>query len=220
MTISLKYFRTKHTPWSKGATKDDERVDSVDHFIGKELIVSEKLDGENQTWTHKDVFARSHAAQVTHESNVWSKRLHREKHHLIDPELSVYFEYTYAMHSIWYEKMAKEKAYVHIIGVKNDVTGVHWCWDDVIFMATVLELPTVPVLWRGTLSTEKELLALMPGDGKSPSAWGEFREGEVGRLASEFTDPDLSIMKSVRPGHVKTDKHWKRNWKPMHEVFK
>ena len=70
--------------------------------------------------------------------------------------------------SIWYRRMAEEVAYAHIIGVRDDSTGVHKPWDDVVAVAGVvhacvsghtnatqsrvlpcterLELPTVPVL--------------------------------------------------------------------------
>lgn len=235
---SEKYFRTPHTPWSLGSTSDDKRVGSVEHMVGHEVVVTEKIDGENQTWTNTSVFARSHATQVHHASNGWSKMLHAERKHLIDPGLSVFLEYTFALHSIWYGRMAEERAYAHIIGVRDDVTGVHWCWDDVKIMSEVLGLPTVPVLWRGVLSTAVDLEKLMPGDGRQPSVWrgvpikmegrepvaipghgqdSNIREGEVARVTSSFSDPHKSILKSVRPNHVQSDEHWKQNWRPMHE---
>lgn len=239
---SKKYFRTSHTPWSLGTTKDDKRVRSVSHLLGLELVVTEKIDGENQTWTDSAVFARTHDGEVSHPSNGWSKMLHAERRHLIDPGLSVFLEYTFALHSIWYGRMAQERAYAHVFGVRDDTTGMHWGWDDVLLMAGILELPTVPVLFRGVVERADDLKRLMPGDGKSSSAWqgvpirmegrevmlapnitamSNIREGEVARVTSTFADDKVSvaksIVKSVRLGHVQSEDHWKENWRPMHD---
>ena len=44
-----KYPRTAHVPWSPGATEDDVIIDTVDCFAGREVVVTEKMDGENTT---------------------------------------------------------------------------------------------------------------------------------------------------------------------------
>lgn len=41
-----KYPRTPHLPWSGTISDDDKKLDSVKSFIGREVIVTEKLDGE------------------------------------------------------------------------------------------------------------------------------------------------------------------------------
>jgi len=41
-----KYPRTAHLPWSPGADDDDIIIDTVDSFVGKEVVVTEKMDGE------------------------------------------------------------------------------------------------------------------------------------------------------------------------------
>ena len=60
----MKYPRTYHLPFSPGATKDDKRLsgDWFSHYKGKEVVITEKLDGENSCITRYDVFARSHGA--------------------------------------------------------------------------------------------------------------------------------------------------------------
>jgi len=235
MSTSKKYFRTFHVPWTKSTDSDDRILSSVEHFSDREVVITEKLDGENQTWTRDSVYARSHGGPPGHASNNLSKQLWESHRHLIDPGLSVFFEWTYALHSIWYRRMAAEYSYVHIFGVRDDHTGEHWAWEDVEMMAEHLGYPTVPVLWRGTLQDAKMLQVLMTGQG--PSAWtgvpvvmrdrniildpehtadDNVREGEVVRVTSSFTDPDVSIAKVVRPRHVKSNDHWKAHWKPMH----
>ena len=38
----FKYPRTPHLPWTQSLTPDDVRITSVDHFVGKEIVVTEK----------------------------------------------------------------------------------------------------------------------------------------------------------------------------------
>lgn len=46
MNTRYKYPRTYHLSWSPGCINDDKMLDSIDHFIGKEIVVTEKCDGE------------------------------------------------------------------------------------------------------------------------------------------------------------------------------
>ena len=50
----------------------------------------------------------------------------------------------------------------------------------------------------------------------SPRWLGGEREGVVLRLARGFPVAEFSnnVCKSVRPGHVQTEEHWTRNWRP------
>jgi hypothetical protein len=43
----VKYPRTPHAPWSPGRTPDDEVLADLDHLVGREVVVSVKMDGEN-----------------------------------------------------------------------------------------------------------------------------------------------------------------------------
>ena len=42
----VKYPRTLHFPWSNW-TSDDKVLKSIDNFVGKQVVVTEKMDGEN-----------------------------------------------------------------------------------------------------------------------------------------------------------------------------
>ncbi|MEV0787225.1 RNA ligase family protein [Streptomyces sp. NPDC050423] len=41
------YPRTPHLPWSPGAASDDVRLADLAGLTGTEVVVTEKLDGEN-----------------------------------------------------------------------------------------------------------------------------------------------------------------------------
>ena len=55
----VKFSRTFHMPESPGVTSDDKVLKSLDHFIGKEVVITEKADGENTTHTRTKTHARS-----------------------------------------------------------------------------------------------------------------------------------------------------------------
>lgn len=59
MSQKYKYPRTYHVPWSPGTTSDDRLLKSVDQFVGKCVVVTEKMDGENTTMSKDYVHARS-----------------------------------------------------------------------------------------------------------------------------------------------------------------
>ena len=42
-----KYPHTPHVPWSPGTHNDDVKLSSTAHLTGKEVVASEKMDGEN-----------------------------------------------------------------------------------------------------------------------------------------------------------------------------
>ena len=54
----VKYPRTYHLPWSSPSS-DDRVASSLNHFVGQEVVVTEKLDGENTSLYNDYVHARS-----------------------------------------------------------------------------------------------------------------------------------------------------------------
>ena len=67
-----KYNRTYHLPWSPGSTNDDRISDGVESLLGKDIVITEKLDGENCGMTDDGVYARSHATFTT---SPWSREV-------------------------------------------------------------------------------------------------------------------------------------------------
>jgi hypothetical protein len=205
--VSSKYPRSFHLPSSPGGTNDDKRLADVSSLVGPPLVITEKCDGSNLTYTRRSVFSRSHSGPPSHPSFDLAKATHARIGHLLSEGLSLFCEYCYAVHSIAYEALPD---YSLVFGARDDVTGVWWDWDMVATQARDVGLPTVPVLFRGTVGSERELEALVGDLAAAPSALGGQREGVVVRLAGEFTDADFarSLAKWVRKGHVQTDEHW------------
>lgn len=211
--MSAKYPRSLHLPWSPGGTSDDKRLADASPFVGVELLITEKCDGSNLTYTRHRVFSRSHSGPPAHASFDLAKATHARIGHQLSEGLSLFCEYCYAVHSIEYGALPD---YSLVFGARDDETGLWWDWDMVVAQARDVGLPTVPVLFRGAVGSERELEALTMSLASAPSAFGGMREGVVVRRAGEFADEAFgrSLAKWVRKGHVQTDEHW------MHQAIK
>jgi len=97
------------------------------------------------------------------------------------------------------------------------INSFWYSWSDVEDMANILNIPTVPVLWRGSISSENELKSMIDDIMRQPSTFGKEKEGIVMRIADEFAYDDFSkyVCKYVRANHVQTDCHWTKNWKKV-----
>jgi len=205
-----KYGRTYHLPWSPGTTSDDRIAKSVESLLGIDIVVTEKLDGENCGMIDGGVYARSHATFTT---SAWSREvrdLHKQKiENSLGEGVYLFGENMEGIHSIEYLDLT---SYFYIFGVRDN--GIWISWDKVEEYAYLLDLPTAPVLFRGRVETEKELKELTEDLVSQPSALDGNCEGVVVRNAGEFSNENFgtNVMKWVRKGHVKTDTHWTRNW--------
>jgi len=218
--MSNKYPRMPHLPWSPGGTNDDKRLKTVEHFLNKELVITEKMDGSNLCMTRKKIFARSHSGPPTHKSFDLAKSVHASMKGKIDPGISVFGEWCYAVHSIEYDNLPN---YFLVFGTRWDKDvplefdmlqpegPFFWDFRLTRLRAHQLGLPTVPVLWTGKVNTEKELESLTMGLMQAPSVFGNEREGIVVRLERSFSEKDFrkSIAKCVRVDHPKDpNEHW------------
>lgn len=149
--MSTKYPRSFHAPWSPGASSDDKILKSVDSFLNKELICSEKLDGGNVMCNVDGVFARSHNGPPVHSSfDAIKARYANELKWQLAPGLSYFFEYTWAVHSITYDLLPD---YLFLIGIRDDFRNEWYCWDDVETVASEIGVETVPVLGKFSAKT-------------------------------------------------------------------
>lgn len=223
MEDNTKYPRTYHLPFSPGAQKDDRKISTnwdwfASMFKGREVVITEKLDGENSALTREGVYSRSHA-EVTHSPwsvNLWGNfGIHWKVKDAISPKEILYGENLYGIHSIEYEKLS---AYFFLFAVRDDERW--YSWDEVEEFAKLLDIPSAPVLYRGVLKDEHELEVICENSVKTPSFFGSTREGCVVRVADSFPLYECGelafpfhVAKYVRQGHVQTDEHWTRNWK-------
>ena len=205
-----KYNRSMHLPCSPGTTSDDRIAKSVKTLIGKRVVITEKLDGSNTCFIKQGVYGRSHVDFTTNPCDVKARELHSVLKHSISENLYLFGEGMEAIHSIEYENLT---SIFYLFGARYK--GVWVSWDEIEDYAFLLDIPTVPVLFKGVFDAEEELNKKVLELVSQPSALGGEREGIVIRLYDEFYDSEFpnSLMKWVRKGHIKTDEHWTRNWK-------
>lgn len=193
----IKYPRTYHMMFSPGVQSDDKVIKSTHRFVGRRVVLTEKMDGENTTMYPHGLHARS-LDSAHHESRAWVKRIWSEIAHEIASGWRICGENVYARHSIEYNNL---KGYFYVFSVWNDRKCLSW--DETVAYASILNLPIVKVLYDG-IYDESLIQSLCE------SINTDVMEGAVLRLADEFNydDFDKSVMKYVRKGHVQTDSHW------------
>ncbi|MFJ9567397.1 RNA ligase family protein [Streptomyces fuscichromogenes] len=190
------YPRTRHLPWSPGATADDLRVTDLSGLRGREVVVTEKLDGENTTLYADGLHARS-PDSAPHPSRTWVKALQARIGHAVPAGWRVCGENMFARHSIAYDDL---ESYFYGFSVW-DGQGRCLDWDRTVVFLRGLGVPVPRVLWRGVFD-ERALRALRLDPAR--------QEGYVVRVADGFAAQEFGerVAKWVRAGHVQTDTHW------------
>ena len=175
------YPRTLHLPDSPGAPPD--RIQTDLSWLDGELVVTEKLDGSGLVFTRDAV----HGDSPPPAEALWTMTAHR-----IPDDWRVCGE------SMW---LRRRIAYTDLPGVFIvhgiwDETDTLLGWDDTVDWAERLELPVVPVLYRGV------------GISEARAAWSRRRdpstsEGFVVRSAGRIRSADypFALLQWVRPGH-------------------
>jgi len=190
-----KYPRTFHLPWSLGRSDDDKVLSSVEHLVGEQVVITEKMDGENSTLYPT---GKTHARSLdsnNHQSRDWLKSFWSERCYILTENMRVCGENLYARHSIGYNNLP---SYFMGFSVWDGDTCLNW--DDTLMWFTELDLVPVNTIYSGKFDkTMIEQLSIADGT-----------EGYVVRLLNSFTYNEFSksVAKCVRANHVQTDEHW------------
>jgi len=197
-----KYPRIKHLPWSPGRARDDLILNNTNHFQGKMVVVSIKMDGENTNLYPHTIHARSTDFLSGHLSRDWIKNLWAKIRYQIPDDWRVCGENLYAKHTIHYLYLP---AYFLVFSIWDD-KNICLSWPETVKWSKQLGLATVPVIYQG-LYQEKLIRNLY-----TKTYDGDPCEGYVIRLAESFPFYRFhqSVAKYVRESHVQTDKHWLR----------
>lgn len=196
----VKYPRTHHLPWSASVGKSDRIHPDVNFFLNKEVVITEKMDGENTSMYSDGIHARS-LEYSSHESRNWVKALHSKICGFIPSGWRVCGENLYAKHSILYENLDD---YFQVFSIWNEQNEC-LSWDQTVEWATLLDLKVVPIIWKG-LWDAKHI--------QNISSTLDFSkvEGYVVRVSDKFhyRDFKMSTAKYVRKDHVQPEAHhWK-----------
>ncbi len=206
----MKYPKTYHLEWSKGTNDDDKVQYDLSGIIGCPIIITEKLDGSNACITKGGIYGRSHAE---YSRNPWDREMwniHNKIGDSLHDGLQIFGENMEGIHSIEYKNL---KSYFYIFGIREYDRWLSW--EEVEEYSYLLDLPVVPILYKGITDSVTELKKLTESFMQNDSKLGGELEGLVVRKQGDFYDTDFetSVLKMVRSNHVQTDENWKRNWK-------
>lgn len=195
-TKYVKYGRTNHLPWSDGVHDDDRVLSSLEQFYGKEIVVTEKMDGENTTIYNNYLHARSIDGR-SHESRNWVKNFAASWQYYLSDDERICGENLYAKHSIGYDDLP---SYFLGFSMWSGERRLHW--DDMLENFDILGISTAKTLYRGKWD-EEVIRNLWSSD-----QWDSC-EGYVLTTVDGFNFRDFRkyVGKFVRKNHVQTAKH-------------
>jgi len=205
-TDRVKYPRTYHLPWSPGMNRDDRMMTDVGIFEGQQVMICEKLDGENTTWYQNHMHARSIDTD-SHPSRNWVKNLWAQKAYNIPYGWRVCGENVFAKHAIHYSKANGNalKTYFYMFSIWDD-KNMCLSWEETKEWAELLEIELVPRIYEGTFD-----MNLIEALNRRMESNPGTVEGYVIRLAREYHYSEFRNIcgKYVRKNHVQNNHgHW------------
>jgi hypothetical protein len=205
-TDRVKYPRTFHLSFSPGLNRDDRMMQNEDVFVGQEVMICEKLDGENTTLYPDYMHARSINSD-NHPSRAWVKNLWAQKGYNIPAGWRVCGENMFAKHAIHYtkEKGNALDTYFYMFSIWDE-RNVCLSWKDTEEWAYLLGFTLVPVLYKGIWD-----MKVIEDLNKFMVAHPDTIEGYVVRLSREYHYSEFKNVcgKYVRKGHVDNNHgHW------------
>jgi hypothetical protein len=199
----VKYPRTFHLPWSLSKTKDDKTHATLKQFLGREIVATEKMDGECTTIGADYLHARSVDA-VSHWTQSWVRNLQGRIGHELPAGHRICGENVYAKHSIEYKEL---DTFFYIFSMWDD-QNMCLSWDDTVMWSQLLDIPTAPVIYRGVYDNfdhHKQYKDYILSQNRDV-------EGYVMRVTDPFHYSEFKklVGKFVRKDHVNEDSHhWK-----------
>jgi len=214
MNTPEKYPRTLHWPESETIHADDKTHTDPEFFIGKQVVITEKLDGGNTCLYNGKAYARSTTMEAGDGWFAMVKKHHAWKTTNID-RYAYYGEDLYGIHSIEYDALDEGETF-RLFAVLDNETNMFLPWEEVVQHAVQNDFLTVPVIHPGgVFFSVQEITDWFKVAMEYGSELGDTTEGFVLRLADEipFDKFGIQACKYVRRNHVQTDQHWRKNWK-------
>lgn len=209
-----KYPRTYHLPNSPGLQNDDRVHKDPSFFLGKEVVVTLKMDGENANVYPDGTFHARSLDTSYHPSRTFMGKIAADIGWQLPDGWRISGENLYAEHSIHYSNL---QSYFYVFAIWDENNRC-LAWDRTVEWCKLLELTHVPVLYRGEFGWNKinDIVDRIQNDPQSISP--DPIEGFVVRTVDGFDYPNdpkgnsdsfmVNLAKWVRKDHVTTDEHW------------
>jgi len=223
------YPSTPYLEISPGGDRSDSVVSDTNatrellEWCSDEIVVTEKLDGGNCCIWDGRVYARTLSSPT---SKPWfspvkaltpeiSRGLRDAMGESDASDLQLFGENMTAVHGIQYSAL---DSHLYLFAVRRASSSMWLPWDDVLKLAGMCNLPTVPVLFRGQVSSPAALRGILEEASRRPSALCVTcpPEGFVVRLAGSFRNRDFAncvskyVLKDFQQVQNFSSKTWKK----------
>jgi hypothetical protein len=208
----FKYPRTFHLPYSRKKGHDDKVLITDEVFLGKEIVVTEKMDGENTTIYPDYLHARSIDSDWD-ESRRWLDRLRLSIAPDIPNGWRICGENLFYKHTIHYKELDTLFYIYSIWNEQNECLS----WRETVEWCKLWNLKTIPVIYEGLYAEDK----ILPAFNIYQKQCTYPVEGFVVRLAECFAFDDFkeSVAKFVNDTfQITTSKHWKYDVKELNQL--
>lgn len=204
--MKRKYPKTPHLCFSNVLDKTDNVLDwkeSEQRFrigLNEEIVITEKMDGENISIYKDSWHSRSLDSRPKHYHSYLQNVIVPKIQEKIDEGIIIHGEYLYARHSIPYENL---ESYFYIFGIETE-KGVFLSWNETKKIAEELGFPCVKVFFEGKMKNILQVDVIIKYCNDNSL------EGLVVRDKSSFyrEEFDKHIAKHVCWNHEKTPDNW------------
>ena len=141
----IKFPRTPHLPFSGSIGSDDLRIKDLSQFYGKDIIITEKMDGENISIYKDGWHARSLGSKHKDYHSYLQNKILPQIQAKLESNLRLVGEYLYKRHTIPYDDLEGFFELFAAVYARDKGFEVQ-PWTFVQFCSGVLDIPTVPEL--------------------------------------------------------------------------
>lgn len=212
MNTKVKYPRSWHCYFSEKLGRDDKIQENDDHFIGKQVVVSIKMDGENTTIYNDHIHARSLNSNIDSEDRRWIDALRKSKiENNIPDSYRICGENLFYKHTVYYDDL---KSMFYVFSIWDNVVCLSW--EETKLWCGLLDLEHVPIIYEGEYNRE-----IIINEFNKYIKTNNNVEGFVVRLSDEFNinDFEKSLNKYVRNTFEIPDNHWKYSKKTLNKLI-
>lgn len=203
---NFKYPRTAHLPWSQGKSSDDKVVKDISSLDDFNVIVTEKMDGENTVMGRDFIHARSIDSDMSHPSRTLVKSFWAGIRYEIPSNIIICGENMYAKHSIGYDNLPSY--FIGFGAIKLSTYPQVLGWEETEKIFTKFNITAPNILWEGLFkesSFEKNVHPIILSKLDLSKQEGYVLRPSGNYLLDQFSS---LTVKWVRNGHVQTDEHW------------
>ena len=136
METRIKHPSTPHLPWSQEVAGDDKKITTLAPFAGREIWVSEKMDGESTTGYYPGVMHARSLDSAHNETRDWIKSMMTGMGYQFPRGWRFVFENVAYYHSINYRSLP---SFAYLLMIWNE-QNVRLAYDDICEWADKLDL--------------------------------------------------------------------------------